>query len=63
MYDMFDDALKSAFYMNDDEYDYIAANLSDDELGIVVGASTISEFKKSIEVVDNCLSKYYESIR
>jgi hypothetical protein len=54
--DLFDNGVKSAFRINDEEYDFISGELSDEEIKLLMSESyTFSEKRKVLAI----LSKYY----
>lgn len=58
MFDLFDNVFKSAFRINDDEFDYIATNANDEEINcLVVENPSFNQKRKIIEVLDKYLSK------
>jgi hypothetical protein len=63
--DVFDDFIKGAFNITDEEYDFICENASDKELDEFLGGlgsfetlATFSEKKKSLEIRNKYLSLY-----
>lgn len=56
--DIFDDLMKSAWRISDDEYDYILENSTDEELDLILlnEKITISEIKKAMIHVDKWLA-------
>lgn len=65
MVDVFDDFIKGAFNITDEEYDFICENASDEELDEFLGGlgsfetlATFSEKKKSLEVRNKYLGLY-----
>ena len=58
--DLADNAFKIAFRITDDEYDYIAEHLTDEEVVILVSTDTLtfSEGKKMLEIVERLLKDY-----
>ena len=60
--DSFDDAIKSAWYINDEEYDYICENATDEELDLFLGGNgKFSDKKKSLETVDRLIDEMYST--
>ena len=56
--DAFDDMYKQLWRINDDEYDYLCENLSDEELSdITPEFKSISQIKKAINIVNVALLK------
>ncbi len=64
--DLFDDMIKSAFNITDDEYDFICENATDDELNLFLGGlgkndsepATFSDIRKSLEVRNKYVEYY-----
>lgn len=57
--DAFDNAVKSAWYINDDEYNYICKFATKEELDLFLGGNgTFSDMKKALIMVDNLLEEY-----
>ena len=57
--DAFDDMIKELWRINDDEYDYLIDDATDEELDFIIPQfKNISEMKKAIEFVNNKLSNY-----
>ncbi len=60
--DAFDDAMKSVWYINDEEYDYICENATDEELDLFLGGNgKFSDMKKSLTIVDRMIDKMYST--
>lgn len=60
MLDLFDNAIKEVYRVTDDEYDYLAENLSDGELSYFVAEElSFNEKKECLRIVQNHLSNYY----
>ena len=58
--DLIDNAMKEVYRITDDEYDYLAENLSDVEMPYFVAEKlSFSEKKECLRIVQNHLSKYY----
>ena len=58
--DAFDDAIKQAWYINDDEYDYISYNATDEELDLFLGGNfSFSDKKKALMIVDRLINEMY----
>ena len=64
IFDMFDNMLKLAFNITDEEYDYIVENCSDEEIGKLVAAfgkmdtpSTFAERRAALEVRNTYLKQ------
>ena len=52
--DAFDDAMKQMWRINDQEYDYICTESSDEELNIILSEKfNFSQAKKALVIVDN----------
>ena len=61
--DAFDDAIKSAWYINDEEYDYICEKATDEELDLFLGGDGgFSNMKKALATVDNLIDEMYNSL-
>lgn len=59
--DLFDNAIKGTYYINDDEYDYICMNASDEELQEIVNEKpTFTEAKKMLLIVDKYMTMFEE---
>lgn len=58
--DLFDNVVKERYYINDDEYDYICENATDEELEMfVLGQNpTFSEVKQALLVVDKYVKEF-----
>jgi hypothetical protein len=59
--DLFDNEVKSAFRINDEEYDYLIEKMSDDELGLFVGKPeglNFSEKRSLINIVEGYLKNF-----
>lgn len=50
MLDLFDNAIKSAYRINDEEYDHICKIANDDELGLLTSESLTFKEKKRLLV-------------
>lgn len=58
-YDLFDDAIKEAWRINDDEYDYLCEFGSDEVLKAMVSEpKSYSEAKQHLTLVNECLINY-----
>lgn len=61
--DAFDDAIKSTWFINDEEYDYISENATDGELDLFLGGNgKFSDKKKAIATVDRLIDEMYNSL-
>lgn len=59
--DAFDDMIKQAWRISDEEYDWICEYATEEELDLfLLFDTTISGIKKSITVVNKLLAKYNE---
>lgn len=59
IFDIIDDTMKSVWRINDDEYDYIIDNLSDDELKTFsLSDPSITDIKIMISKVNELVFKY-----
>lgn len=58
--DIFDNAIKQTFRINDDEYDFIAEFASDEDLEWLLKESypTFGEKRKLIDILDNYLAQF-----
>lgn len=57
--DAFDDALKQTWYINDEEYDFIAQNATDEELDLFLNLKpTRDNMRKALMVVDKLLDDF-----
>tara|TARA_R110000765_G_scaffold334538_2_gene424926 strand:- start:395 stop:643 length:249 start_codon:yes stop_codon:yes gene_type:complete len=61
--DAFDDAIKSAWYINDEEYDYICEKATDEELDLFLGGDgKFSNMKKALATVGKLIDEMYNSL-
>lgn len=59
MLDLFDNAIKEIYRITDDEYDYIAENLTDGEMTLFVAEKlTFGEKKQCLSIVEKHLANY-----
>lgn len=59
MLDLFDNAIKETFRINDDEFDYIAERLSEDEMDIVFKEDqSFNEKRQCILIVEKYITAY-----
>jgi hypothetical protein len=65
IHDMFDNVIKVLFNITDAEYDFIAENSSDDQIGVFLNAlgtlekgSTFTERKKALELRNSMLIQF-----
>lgn len=57
--DLFDNEIKLAFRITDEEYDYMAEKMTDEELGLLLEEKrTFAEKRKLIKMLDEYLKKY-----
>ena len=57
--DALDDMIKQLWRINDDEYDYLCENLTDEELCTIIPEfKNISQIKEAINITNKYLSKY-----
>ena len=57
--DALDDMIKQLWRINDDEYDYLCENLTDDELCTIIPEfKSISQIKEAINITNKYLSNY-----
>jgi hypothetical protein len=60
--DVFDDTIKSVWYINDEELDYISEKATDEELDLFLGGNnTFSDMKKALSTVDRLIEEMYNS--
>lgn len=60
MLDLFDNAIKEVYRITDDEYDYLAENLTDGEMSYFVAEKlSFGEKKQCLRIIENHLSNYY----
>jgi len=58
--DLFNNALKEIYRITDDEYDYLAENLSDDEISYFVNEKlSFCEKKECLRIVEKHLLNFY----
>ena len=58
--DLFDNVIKEVYRITDDEYDYLAENLTDGEMSYFVSEKlSFGEKKECLRIVQNHLSNYY----
>ena len=64
LHDIFDDVIKSAYNITDDEYDFICINASDEDLDTwTLGQNpTFTERRKSLEIRNKYLKLYNEQL-
>ncbi len=57
--DALDDMIKQLWRINDDEYDYLCENLTDEELCTIIPEfKNISQIKEAINITNKYLSNY-----
>ena len=57
--DALDDMIKQLWRINDDEYDYLCDNLTDEELCTIIPEfKNISQIKEAINITNKYLSNY-----
>ena len=60
MLDLFDNAIKEVYRITDDEYDYLAENLTDGEMSYFIAEKlSFGEKKECLRIVESHLSNYY----
>lgn len=60
MLDLFDNAIKEVYRITDNEYDYLAENLTDAEISYFVAEKfSFGEKKECLRIVQKHLSNYY----
>lgn len=53
MLDLFDNEIKSYYYLTDDKYDIIVESCSDEELELLItGDSSFSHLRKCLEIIN-----------
>lgn len=58
--DIFDDAMKGIWIVNDDEYDYVCEHATEEELDyFVTELDTYSKKKQALLILDKLLTKMY----
>lgn len=61
--DAFDDVIKSAWYINDDELDYICEHSTDEELDLFMGGDgSFGDKRKALKVVEDLLTEMYTNV-
>tara|TARA_R110002124_G_scaffold176991_1_gene344985 strand:+ start:577 stop:825 length:249 start_codon:yes stop_codon:yes gene_type:complete len=61
--DLIDDSIKSTWFINDDEYDFICENATTEEIDLFIGLNpTYSNMKKALEIIDRLLATMYTTI-
>lgn len=64
IFDLFDNFIKQVYRITDDEYNYLADNLSDGEMSYFVSEKlSFAEKKECLKIVENHLSNYYGGIK
>lgn len=59
--DLFDNAVKNIFRMNNAEYDYFCQNASQEEMDTTMGMrQTFSEAKETLRIIDKYVKECYE---
>lgn len=60
--DAFDDVIKSGLRINDEEYDWIAENATDEELGnIILEAHSYEQKRTFLITLEKLLEKFYQN--
>ena len=60
MLDLFDNVIKEVYRITDDEYDYLAENLSDGEMSYFVSEKlSFGDKRECLRILQNHLSNYY----
>ena len=59
--DLFDDSIKQGYRITDDEYDYLAEHLTDDEISYFISENlSFGDKRKCLKIVESHLINYYE---
>lgn len=59
LFDLFDDAVKEVWRIDDEQYNYLCEYGSEDVLGAMVSApKNFTEAKQQLTLINTCLSKY-----
>jgi hypothetical protein len=59
--DLFDNEIKLSYRLNDDEFDYIAQNMSDEDMELFTNENKTYDQKiKVIKLLEKYLKEYYE---
>lgn len=53
IFDLFDDVMKGAFNLNDEEYDYICEHATDEEIGILIIEKPIFSQRRQMIAIRN----------
>ena len=62
IFDLFDNAIKESHRITDEEYDYLAENLTDGEMSYFVSEKlSFGEKKECLRIIQNHLLNYYTS--
>lgn len=63
MLDLFDNAIKEIYRITDDEYNFLAENLTEDELDYFLSENlSFGGKKECLRIVQNHLSNYYNAV-
>lgn len=63
IFGMFDDQMKSAFNITDEEYDYLCEHMTDEETGVMVTENpTFAERRQMIEIRNRYLEAFSKSL-
>lgn len=63
MLDLFDNAIKETYRITDNEYDYLAENLTDEQTNYFVSEKlSFAEKKECLKIIQNHLSNYYGNL-
>jgi hypothetical protein len=64
LFDLFDNEIKLSYRLNDDEFDYLAENMSDEDMGLFTNDNKIYDQKrKVIKLLEKYLEEYYDENR
>lgn len=61
IFDLFDDSIKQIYRIDDNEYDYIAENITDEESDLFLAEKlNFHEKRKLLIMLDTYLNKFYK---
>ena len=64
LFDMFDNEIKFSYRLNDDEFDYIAKYMADEEIELFTNDNkTYDQKRKVIKLLEKYLEEYYDENR
>ena len=62
VFDLFDNTIKEVWSVNDEEYDFIIEDATDEELGLLINEEpTITEIKRTLLFIDSKLEELYKN--